>query len=124
MNNFKFKVWCHNKKEWEKDSCLLTEHGALLHLMPNGSYGVLKPDSHTACFFVDNQSKNGKDIYEGDIVITHAGDTGVIRWKEDLSHFEIKYINTIGWDYPREVIKIIGNIYENPELLEKGGKNK
>ena len=68
------------------------------------------------------KDKNDKEIFEGDILGTKDGLlNGFIEYREDLGMFVntlIRYNNferlcNIGSD--RE---IIGNIYENPELLE------
>ena len=69
------------------------------------------------------KDKNGKLIYEGDIVqIFHVSGTmqgsyffGVIKWNDLRSRFEIGKVGTFCDD---DVYKVIGNIYENPELLE------
>lgn len=85
--------------------------------------------------FTGLYDKNGKEIYEGDIVkhfnhneiireiIFMKGSFGYWTGKEFISyasnyHFE--------WNdfYKSEKIEIIGNIYENPELLKSGGENK
>lgn len=68
------------------------------------------------------KDKNGKEIYEGDI-ITHSNDgmTGIVYWSEGLYRFVIDSLNReeiiadlCDYDYNPEVI---GNIYENKELL-------
>ena len=66
------------------------------------------------------KDKNGKEIYEGDIV-RHATDEGVYKvifedggfYVKNLFEYDFQTIN----EYPLE---IIGNIYENPELLKEG----
>lgn len=65
------------------------------------------------------KDKNGVEIYEGDIV-RHATDEGVYKiifedggfYVKNLFEYDFQTIN----EYPLEVI---GNIYENPELLKE-----
>ncbi len=68
------------------------------------------------------KDKNGKEIYEGDIV---NGEDGFGRSFIGAITYEagVYYIRGIDQNRPIKIYhicEIIGNIYENPELLEDG----
>lgn len=70
--------------------------------------------------YTGQQDKHGKDIYEGDIVKSFNVDD-TIYWYEGCSSF-YKRDKYEGESYPVEseytkYREIIGNIYENPELV-------
>jgi uncharacterized phage protein (TIGR01671 family) len=67
--------------------------------------------------------KNGREIYEGDILQVQSGNTfGSADVRFENGSFCMKTVtNYIFWMHYLEddaVIEIIGNVYENPELLK------
>jgi len=73
------------------------------------------------------KDKNGKEIYEGDIVRLPNDDICEIQYKidDDYSGFVVKSLIYGIKDYNYwEAEEVIGNIYENPELLQKMEEQK
>ena len=82
-----------------------------------------KDDGVILMQFTGLKDKNGKEIWEGDIISNGYG-VGVIKWDKTSCAFRLFWNATIldddvSW-IPFKGMKyneIIGNIYENPELL-------
>lgn len=73
------------------------------------------------------KDKNGQLIYDGDIVVLDDTDSfenpikTIIRWAEESARFGLFFSHKLyyGLDYfERENLEVIGNIHDNPELLE------
>ena len=75
------------------------------------------------------KDKNGKEIYEGDIVGSDDGSrylTGAVEWNEDYAKYEVIYSQLTGNSFEFEgddgypvanLCEVIGNIHENQDLL-------
>ncbi len=75
--------------------------------------------------FIGQKDENGKEIFEGDIVLFKCNEDyteetkGVIIYNEEECCFEIKgYVNFTSDGAEIYTIEVIGNKFENPELLE------
>ena len=70
--------------------------------------GLLRINSVVIMQYTGRKDKNGKEIYEGDILRLSPMITDT-----NVRHLAVSY-EDVFW----HLIEIIGNIYENPELLE------
>jgi uncharacterized phage protein (TIGR01671 family) len=129
----KFRVWDkREKKMYEADFF------DNFYVINQGRVGIIKGDvfDDSSSFYVDYsdknnwevmqytglKDKNGKEIYEGDIVswFDDLGDHGqpfVIKYNEAQFLLTIPSEKLDGWYLGGKEIEVIGNIYENPELL-------
>ena len=69
------------------------------------------------------KDKNGKEIFEGDILFGHAGDDfwEIVEFDIEEGKWirrDIWYNSKLGLSENNKFMEILGNIYENPELLE------
>lgn len=95
---------------------------------------ILKNDADTGYISEPMQStglvdKNGKEVFENDVIRDSDGFEGIVQYDESYGMYGIAYLPTLsnGIDMTFEELKdnfrnkfeVIGNIYENPELLEE-----
>ena len=98
-------------------------------------HGQIIVDKETVGQFTGLHDKNGKEIYEGDIVSKETFDDtkpnyrnisyAKVVWIEELASYHlVNKDEKILWDlaYDKYNIKVSGNIYENSDLL-KGADN-
>ena len=95
----------------------------------NESSNVWHIDADKVGQYTGLTDKNGTKIFEGDIIdfLYRSGydDYGIVQYDADETEFGFVYNSIyegLGRHYQSKDIEVIGNIYDNPELL-KGENN-
>lgn len=72
--------------------------------------------------FTGLKDKNKKEIFEGDIV-EFKGCISIVEFRKDIGAFITRLKSGLEcynfWEYDSSKFEVIGNIYENPGLLEE-----
>lgn len=117
----RFMVWDIKKKEFVKSidtfdyyisSYIHTETTRIMEFMDNPEFIVIQSTNQF--------DKDGKEIFEGSIVVDYDDEVGVVYYDNDKGQYRAEFTN--GDDSDMEapsLMEVIGHILSNPELLEK-----
>lgn len=128
MREIKFRAFRKNHKDYETGWAVPNQVFEFSDANGFTEFGFDIPEDIVVMQFTGLLDKNGKEIYEGDIIdyedsgSIDASGIQVIGWDSEKAGFGRQYLEEQGFSSTcfAEVAtnsKIIGNIYENPELL-------
>ena len=131
MREILFKAKRVDDGEWVEGYYVkgATRHCILKHL---GGYPKYDIDEKTICQYTGLTDKNGKKIWENDIVESTYDDTyegidcgiGLVEFFQGLWYVGGDVQNAL-YDIDKcNAVEVIGNIFDNPELLESGADDE
>ena len=126
MRKIKFRVWDKEKREWirigEERDIMLNNKGEVWEYHSGQEPYWTKPNVEIV-FYTGLKDKNGKEIYDFDILKTNLGNIGIVGhsfsicWHIGYKTNRENHVMAL-WNETNR-IEIIGNIYENAELLSE-----
>ena len=130
MRDIKFRAWNKTEKHMYNWSNLLNQNLKNIFTIPEQcGYNLMQ--------YTGLKDKNGEEIFEGDIVkvklykgeeekyfigkVEYFGSNFIVD-ADNNSEYHVYDLDGFGIDYRYnlEDCEVIGNIYDNPELLEEG----
>ena len=133
MREIKFRAW---DKEYEKmftNEILLKATGGMVEianeelkkmdstLCKGGLFIPTKDKNMTIMQYIGLEDKHGEEIYERDVVyIIPEDEYGIVGWDNETARYVVIFAGIVtdfdAWDGAD--LEVIGNIYENPDIME------
>lgn len=127
MKEIKFRAWI--KQSWSSELQMWIKKRMFYdvflmdgYIRVNSSLSSANFDECEIMQFVGIKDKNDKEIYEGDLVKIETNNKWIFRI--EFNNFYCSFLGQNIYDDSHDIIlgmqklEIIGNIYENPELLK------
>ena len=120
MREIKFRLWDKTQEKMHYDNFQITFNGQLA-----GTFGLFPSASTLILQYTGLKDKNGKEIYEGDIIEGHKATSETwYNFKSSVFFQDGCFTIEVAKDYHPCLyecsnIEIIGNIYENLKFLKE-----
>lgn len=121
----RFRAWDKVLKEMVQVNALVLDEQVVKVTYKNGNVAKDDMKEYELMQSTGLKDKNGKEIFEGDIV-DYKGRKAVVKWHSSYASFIYRFVDELQkrvseWHplflaYYR--FEVIGNIYENKELLD------
>ena len=125
MREIKFRAWSSGRKEMAEVENINFK-GNAVYLISKYLRLVANLDETELMQFTGQKDMNGKEVFEEDILKLENGGFGIVQYNNLNCNYYIQLINfpfNLVVDFKKvfsyqSKVEIIGNKYENPELLE------
>jgi len=123
MRNIKFRIWDTNKNQWlkQEDWIGINNYGIVYDDRSHDYPDLSLRDSCIIQQYIMIKDKNGREIYEGDIIQynypkNERNNKVLVRWTTEEYDNHPGFIICDSFEQYGDY-EVIGNIYENPNLI-------
>jgi hypothetical protein len=113
MREISFRAW--DKVNWKMSVCAGFLSGQVIIIEEDGTVTGKKDDDFILMQFTGIKDRNGKEVYEGDLVMW-VDIVESVEYIEENGEYLPFGSHDCAWE--GKECEIIGNIYENPELIK------
>lgn len=131
-DRYLFRAKRKDNGEWIFGNLIQTDDGVYIiqNYVPQHSIKNCEVDPYTVCQCTGLKDKNGKLIFENDIVSywdTYSTDNGQaeadcigkVVWDDETISFQVtNRLSAESWEVLDDECSVVGNAIDNPELLE------
>jgi hypothetical protein len=132
----KFRAWLKKEQKMDNEIDHISWLEDELYCIGDGITYMVSAEDLVLMQSTGLKDKNGKEVFEGDVVSRNSGMPSVVefgKWiyEEDFgykiknigfylnsSYDDDEFFQAMDYEDIRKNYEVIGNIYENPELLE------
>lgn len=128
MRDLSYRVYDKKRKEYSDKAFSLDQYG-ILYVQDEDGYWEEASDRYIIELSTGLKDKNGKGIFEGDIVKLEMWDnrlekmvyihTTKVIWNTRYVRFDTTHRDVLSNELANDGFEVIGNIHENPELLKE-----
>jgi uncharacterized phage protein (TIGR01671 family) len=125
MREIKFRAWDNTGEAWLNDKISIALSGTKLyegkpiHTMLGKLAGNIFYMQYTGLYDID-----GVEMCEGDIVKDKGNKISDVKFMNGcfcVKYEENEVKSLFDYMFDNDFLEVVGNIYENPEMLKKGG---